>query len=104
MLTEKRRRGPPKSGTPPLSAKERAKRYRNKIKEAGAIEVRTCFDADELKVLMEVREQWNLPQESSHADIIRAMAVVLTGHTLITTGKRINATVSVTDANDETQD
>lgn len=102
MLSEKRsRRGPPKSDTAPLSGKERARRHRNKIKETGGTEVRTCFDADELNVLMEVRERWGLPQTSSHADIIRAMAVVLAGHTLVTTGKRIKATISVTDPHDE---
>lgn len=104
MLTEKRRRGPPKSDTAPLSGKERARRHRNKIKETGGTEVRTCFDVDELNVLMEVRERWSLPQASSHADIIRAMAVVLAGHTLVTTGKRIKATISVTDAYDDTQE
>ncbi|HDS3503838.1 TPA: hypothetical protein QIR73_004802 [Enterobacter cloacae] len=95
MLTEKRRRGPPKSGKVPLSAKERAKRHREKIKQAGTTEVRTCFDADELKVLIDVRERWGLPQESTHADVIRAMAVVLAGHTLVTTGKRIKAEISI---------
>lgn len=95
MLTEKRRRGPPKSGKPPLSAKERVKRHRDKIKQAGATEVRTCFDADELKVLMEVRERWGLPQDSNYADVIRAMAVVLAGHTLVSTGKRIKAEISI---------
>ncbi|EFR6141891.1 hypothetical protein HYK36_004277 [Salmonella enterica] len=95
MLTEKRRRGPPKSGKPPLSAKERVKRHREKIKQAGGTEVRTCFDADELKVLMEVRERWGLPQDSNHADVIRAMAVVLAGHTLVTKGKRIKAEISI---------
>ncbi|WP_135381234.1 hypothetical protein [Escherichia sp. E5028] len=97
MLTEKRRRGPPKSPTPPLSAKERARRYRNKVKEKGGCEIRTYFDANELNLFDHVRKQWNLPLEATHADIIRAMVVVLGGHTLITTGKRVNAAITIND-------
>lgn len=100
MLTEKRRRGPPKSSTPPLSAKERARRYRNKVKEKGGCEIRTYFDANELDLLVHVRKQWNLPLEATQADVIRGMVVVLGGHTLVTTGKRVSAAITINDSNE----
>ncbi|HFO6435571.1 TPA: hypothetical protein ACHKR4_005091, partial [Escherichia coli] len=100
VLTEKRRRGPPKSSTPPLSAKERARRYRNKVKEKGGCEIRTYFDANELDLLVHVRKQWNLPLEATQADVIRAMVVVLGGHTLVTTGKRVSAAITINDSNE----
>lgn len=102
MITEKRRRGPPKSDVPPLSGKERARRHREKIKNNGGAEVKVNLDADEIALLNEVRQRLNLPVNSTNADVIKAMAIVLAGKKLITAGSRLKADLITLDSTEDT--
>ena len=98
MITPKKRRGPPKSDVPPLSGKERARIYRNKIKTTGGAEVRVNLDATEIALLDDIREKWNLSADTTNSEVLKAMVVVLSGNTLITRGNRVTADIIVLDA------
>lgn len=98
MINEKQRRGPPKSDTPPLTNKERVKRYRDKLRSAGGTEILLSLDANDIAGLALARLRMNLPEHASHADIIKAMIVVIAGGTLISSSRRVSADLVTMDA------
>lgn len=74
--------------------------HRAKVREEGGSFITLSLDAEALDLLKSIKERWNLPASASKADVIKAMAVVLNGHTLISSQLRVSATVQVESPSD----
>ncbi|MEL6008253.1 hypothetical protein J4Z08_21240 [Citrobacter portucalensis] len=94
MLTPQKKRGRPKSGSA-MTASTRIKEYRKRLKESGGTTINVDLDAEELALLDHIKSEWGLPESATRADLIKAMAVVLLGHTYIAGRNRISATIKI---------
>ncbi|WP_213731152.1 hypothetical protein, partial [Citrobacter freundii] len=71
----------------------RTQEYRQRLRESGGNVISVDLDANELALLDNLKTEWNLGQTATRADVIKAMAVVLNGHTYIAGRMRIKAVI-----------
>ncbi|EJJ0671699.1 hypothetical protein [Cronobacter sakazakii] len=86
----------------PKNTRERVSKHRAKLKEQGGKVVTLDLEAEELALIEHLKLQWGFPARASRGDVIKAMTVILSGHTLVMKGSRISATVKIEKA--ETDD
>ncbi|ELY3740514.1 hypothetical protein ACQUXI_004108 [Cronobacter turicensis] len=86
----------------PKNTRERVSKHRAKLKEQGGKVVTLDLEAEELALIEQLKLQWGLPARASRGDVIKAMTVILSGHSLVMKGSRISATVTIEKA--ETDD
>lgn len=92
MLTPQKKRGPAKSESS-MTASTRIKEYRKRLRESGGATINVDLNAEELALLDRIKSEWGLPASTTRADVIKAMAVVLLGHTYIAGRNRISAVI-----------
>lgn len=95
MITSPNRRGRPKGERAQKTSAERQRTYRKKLRDSGGATISLDLEKDELQLLETIKNQWGLPLNASNADVIKAMAVVLNGHTFIANGIRIKAHIEI---------
>ena len=92
MIEPPKKPGPVAKGNA-KSAKTRTQEYRQRLPESGGNAISVDLDANELALLDNLKTECNLGQTATRADVIKAMAVVLNGHTYIAGRMRIKAVI-----------